>query len=112
MNTPAAQVIISIIPIVGISVAGIVLFFFLLWHHREVSMLIRTGNYKPVKFNLKVFSFLVGLLLLGSGLVLSLLIGIIDGVSYALLGGLIPTVIGLMLLIFYKAYPEKKDSDN
>ena len=110
MNTPAAQVIISIVPIVGITGGGIVVFFYMLWHHRETSMLIRTGNYKPIDFNPKLLSFFAGLILTGVGCVLSILLGLIDGVSYALLGGLIPAVTGLMLLIFYKAYPDKKDS--
>lgn len=109
MSTPASQVIISIVPIVGIAVAGIVLFFYMLWHHKETTMLIRTGNYKPMEFNPKLLSFFGGLILTGVGCVLSILLGLIDGVSYALLGGLIPAVTGIMLLIFYKAYPDKTD---
>ena len=56
MESHAAQVIVAIIPIVGIVIGGVVVFFYLLWRHKHISMMIRTGTYKPVHFNFKLFS--------------------------------------------------------
>lgn len=103
-TNPAAQVIISIIPIVGIAVGGVVVFFYLLWRHRQVTLLIKAGNYKVSRMDMRVVSLLSGILLTGVGFVLSILFGLIDGLSYALLGGLIPFVMGIGFLIFYKIY--------
>lgn len=104
--TPAAQVIVSVIPIVGIVIGGTVIFFYLLWRHLQIKLLIKSGNYKPVHFDIKLFALLTGILLTGVGLVLTVLIYIIEGFNYPLLGGLIPLVIGICLLIFYKVYKD------
>ncbi len=48
----AAQVLVTVIPIVGISTAGIVVFFWLLWHHRRTSLLIKAGQYQKLSFDL------------------------------------------------------------
>lgn len=98
---PAAQVLIAIIPIVGIVMGAVVVFFWLLWRHREVVRQINAGSYSRPVFNLPVFSLLAGLLLTGIGCVLSLLFFVIEGVSYTLLGGLIPFAMGLSLLAYY-----------
>lgn len=103
--SPAAQVIVSIIPIVGIVIGGIIIFFHLLWRHYQITLSIKTGNFKPVYFNLKLFSLLAGLLLAGVGFVLSILFLLMNGLSYALLGGLVPFVLGISFIIFYKLYP-------
>ena len=102
--TPAAQVIISVIPIVGIVIGGSVIFVYRLWRHIQIKLLIKSGNYKPVHFDIKLFTLLTGILLTGVGLVLTVLILIIEGFNYPLLGGLIPLTIGICLLIFYKVY--------
>ena len=101
----AAQVILAIVPIVGIVIGGILVFFYLLWRHRQLSLQVKTGNYKPSKFNLKIFSLLLGILLTGVGLVLTLFFALMNGLSYQVLGGLIPLALGICLLIFYKYYP-------
>lgn len=106
-----AQVIISIIPIVGISIGGIVVFFYILWHHHEVKLRIKTGTYQPRTFDLKTFSLLTGLLLTAIGIMLTFLFICIEGFSYVLLGGLIPLAIGVSLLIFYKINPSFKVND-
>lgn len=98
---PAAQVLIAIIPIVGIVMGAVVVFFWLLWRHREVVRQINAGSYARPVFNLPVFSLLAGFLLTGIGSVLSLLFFFIEGVSYTLLGGLIPFAMGVSLLAYY-----------
>ena len=57
---PAAQVLIAIIPIVGIVMGAVVVFFWLLWRHREVVRQINAGSYSRPVFNLPVFSLLDG----------------------------------------------------
>ncbi|MBQ5781729.1 MAG: hypothetical protein IIW10_07310 [Spirochaetaceae bacterium] len=100
-TSPAAQVIIAIIPIVGIVIGGTIVFFYLLWRHREIMMLIKTSAYAPVKFNWVLFSLLASLLLLLVGLALTILFAVLDGFSYSLLGGTVPLSLGVGLLIFY-----------
>ncbi|MGL4981440.1 MAG: hypothetical protein ACRC4W_01045 [Treponemataceae bacterium] len=102
--SPAAQVIIAVIPIVGIVIGGIVMFFYILWRHKQVSLLIKNNMYNPTQFNLKMFSLLVGLLLVAVGVVLTPLFLILEKVSYTLLGGLIPFSLGIGMIVFYKLY--------
>ena len=111
ITSTAAQIIISIVPIVGIAIGGVVLFFFILWRHHEIKLQIKTGTFVPSKINYKAFSLLAGLLLTGTGVMLSLVFAVLDGCTYSMLGGLIPAVIGICLLVFYKIYPDfhKKD---
>lgn len=108
ITSHSAQVIIALIPIVGIAIGGIILFFYLLWAHHETKLRIRTGTYKSTEFDLKTFSLLGGILLVGVGVILTILFALIEGISYSLLGGLIPLVIGVCLLIFYKVNPAFK----
>jgi len=110
MYTPSssAQVIISIIPITGIVFAAIVIFFALLWKHIEIKMLISKNEYHPGKFDLKIFSLLSGLCLVGTGVVLTAVFFLISGLTYAILGGLIPLSLGIMLLIFYRIIKDAK----
>ena len=97
----AAQIIVSIIPIVGIVMAGVIAFFYLLWSHREKVRLIERGLYEAKKIDLDTFCLLAGLLLLSVGGVLSVLFIVIEGASFALLGGLIPFAAGISLLVFF-----------
>jgi hypothetical protein len=97
----AAQVIIAIIPIVGIFMGGVVVFFFLLWDHKRRSLMIRQGIVPERRFDLETFSLLGGLLNLGIGFVLTLFFLLKEGVSYGLLGGLIPLAIGISLTVFF-----------
>jgi hypothetical protein len=97
----AAQILISLIPIVGIVMGGVVAFFYLLWAHREKVRLIERGLYEPKKIDLDTFSLLAGLLLVTVGAVLSVLFIVIEGASFALLGGLIPFAAGASFLVFF-----------
>ncbi len=101
---PAAQVIVAIIPIVGIVIGGVVIFFYLLWRNAQINLLIKTEKYVPLQFNLSLFSLLTGILLTGIGFILSVFFIILDGFSYNLLGGLIPFVVGICLIIFYNMF--------
>ncbi len=110
--TPAAQIIISIIPIVGIVFFAALMFFVLLWHHREVSLRIRSGTEQPKKFNLKTYALLAGLCLTAVGLALTGLFVLMSHVDWSLLGGLIPLSLGIALIIFYRVNPDFKNGKN
>lgn len=103
-----AEVIISIVPIVGITFAAIIAFFALLWKHRENKLKIINETFKETVFNLEIFSLFAGLCLLGVGIVITGVFLLLKPRSFAILGGLVPLALGLTLLIFYKVYPEQK----
>ncbi|MCL2441219.1 MAG: hypothetical protein FWD14_05725 [Treponema sp.] len=98
----AAQVVIAVIPIVGIVMGSVVIFFYLLWNHRRRTLLIKAGQYSRPEFNLLTFSLLSGLLLSSVGIALTVfLIIAVEEVSYGLLGGIIPLSMGIGLLAFF-----------
>ena len=101
MTSSAAQVIISIIPIVGIVMGSIVVFFYLLWNYKCRILLIKAGQFKRSEFDLLSFSLLAGLLLSTVGLALTVFLAIALGVNFGLLGGIIPLAIGIGLVVFY-----------
>jgi hypothetical protein len=101
ITSAASQVIISIIPIVGIVIGGVVIFFYLLWQHRRRSLLIKSGQYTKPYFDLLSFSLLAGLLLSVTGASLTVFLALLEGLNYALLGGIIPLSIGAGLLAYY-----------
>jgi hypothetical protein len=101
-TSSAAQVIIAVIPIVGIVMGSIVIFFYLLWNYRRRALLIKAGQYAKPDFNLLTFSLLSGLLLSSVGIALTVFLSVaVERVSYGLLGGIIPLSMGAGLLIFY-----------
>ena len=101
MTSNAAQIIIAIIPIVGIVMGSVVIFFYLLWNHRRRMLLIKAGHYDRPEFNLLSFSLLAGLLLSVVGVTLTVFLAILAGANYGLLGGIIPLSIGAGLLTYY-----------
>ena len=111
ITSPTAQVIIAIIPIVGICIGGMVIFFSLLWHHHEVKLQIKMGTYHKETVNLKACSLLIGIMLIGIGTILSLFFLAMEGISPAMLGGLIPLSVGICLIVFYKTNPDFKQKD-
>jgi hypothetical protein len=97
----AVQVIIAIIPIVGIVMGSVVVFFYLLWNHRRRALLIKTGHYDKPDFDLLSFSLLAGLLLTCVGGSLTVFLALIQGTDYGLLGGIIPLSVGIGFLVYY-----------
>ena len=97
----AAQVIIAIIPIVGIVMGSIVIFFYLLWHHKRRTLLIKAGHFNKQHFDFLSFSLLSGLLLSAVGIALTVLLVMVQGVTFGLLGGLIPLSCGSSLLAYF-----------
>ena len=110
-TSETAQVIISIIPIVGIAIGGIVVFS--IFSGTPRSKCSYTTKLQNSSIDLQTFSLLTGLLLTAIGFMLTLLFAIVEkGFSYVLLGGLIPLAIGVSLLIFYKVNPAFKVKDD
>ncbi|MDR1654962.1 MAG: hypothetical protein LBR96_03105 [Treponema sp.] len=114
ISSNAAQVVIAIIPIVGIVMGALVVFFYILWSHRRRTLLIKAGHYTRPDFDILVFSLLAGLLLTSVGLTLTIFLVIVEGTSYGLLGGLIPLSMGAGLLVFYgiRSYSARAHADN
>ncbi len=98
----ASQVMVAVIPIVGIVMGCVVVFFYVLWSHREKMMMIERNVYNPVPFDVDAFSLLVGILLTAVGIVLSGVFFAVSRLGFALLGGLIPLSIGIGFLAFYR----------
>jgi hypothetical protein len=99
---PAAQILVSIIPIVGIVIGGVVAFFYLLWNHRQKMCLVQQGITPVSHFDIETFALLTGLLTSIIGALLTVVFLVLAGRSYALLGGLIPLATGAGLLLFYR----------
>lgn len=98
----APQVLISIVPILGVVMGTTLLFFFLLWKYRINRELVQTGQYQPSFWNnLRTLTLLIGSLSFSIGLPLSILFFAVDGVSYTALGGLIPLFTGIGFIMFY-----------
>ena len=108
---PAAQVIMSLFPIIGVIMATFLLFFYILWHHKQTVLLIKTGMYKPSKMDFLNICLLSGILLLILGLALTIFFIAIERRDYTLLLGLLPFSIGLSLLIYYKLSDKTKKTE-
>jgi hypothetical protein len=100
-GSSAAEVIIATIPIVGIIMGSVVVFFYLLWNHKRKMLLIKAGQNPRFDFDLLAFSLLAGLLLASVGISLTVFLAIAKRFGYGLLGGIIPLSIGAGLLVFY-----------
>ena len=101
MPSAAAQIIVTIIPIVGIVMGGIVIFFFLLWNHKQRMLIIEKGQYVKTEFDFSTFSLFSGLVLTSIGACLVIFFVMLEGFSYPVLSGLMPLSLGVSLLIFF-----------
>jgi len=97
----ATQIIVTIIPIVGIVMGATVIFFYLLWNHKQKMFIIEKGFYKKTDFDLVAFSLFTGLILFFIGLSLICFFIFKSGFSYGVLGGLIPFSTGFSLILFF-----------
>ncbi len=103
MESPSAasQVIVTIIPIVGIVMGSIVIFFYLYYHYKQKMLMIEKGIEAKVSFDFESFSLFSGLLLFSIGIFLSVFFLIKEGFGYSLLSGIIPLSSGLGFIAFY-----------
>ncbi|EOQ97277.1 hypothetical protein LEP1GSC195_3565 [Leptospira wolbachii serovar Codice str. CDC] len=98
------RLVLYLVPNIGIIFGTTLLFFLFQWWHKQKMALIQSGQYKPWSFDIRLYSFFLGLLLTFTGFALSFVFILVLGNSMAMLGGLIPFAIGLGLLTFYKMY--------
>jgi len=103
MSTPsvAVQILVTVIPIVGIVAGSAVLFFFLYFNHKQKMLLIEKGLYQKISFDFDAFSLFTGFLLTGVGAALTLFFLLKDGISYGLIGGLVPLGLGMSFILYY-----------
>ncbi len=101
MPSAAAQILVTVIPIVGIVTGGVLLFFFLLWNHKQKVLMIEKGQYSKIEFDLTTFSLFSGLVLTSIGACLMIFFIILEGFTYPVLSGLIPFSLGVSLLVFF-----------
>jgi len=99
---PVAQIILSLFPIIGVVMATFLLFFYILWRHKQKILLIREGIYSRSKMDFLNICLLSGILLSVVGLALIAFFIFIKRLEYTLLLGLLPFSIGISLLIYYK----------
>jgi hypothetical protein len=100
-ESSVAEIIIAVVPIVGITMGSVVVFFYLLWNHKRTMLLIKAGQNPRFDFDLLSFSLLTGLLLSSVGASLTAFLAIAKGFGYSLLGGIIPLSVGVGLLVYY-----------
>lgn len=97
-----ARIILSLVPAFGIVFGSVVLFFLFYWQYSMRKEMVRAGVYRHSTLrNLRVFCLLLGCLAAGVGLPMTILFYLLQGMTYALLGGLIPLGCGIGLLCFY-----------
>ena len=105
MNTPslATQILVTVIPIVGIVFGSVVLFFYIYFGYRTKILMIEKGIYKsPIEvFDLETFALLLGILSFSIGSGMSIFFYFREGLTYGLLGGLIPFFVGAGLIVFF-----------
>jgi hypothetical protein len=102
-STPsgAAQIIVTIIPIVGIVMGATVIFFYLLWNYKQKAMMIDKGIYRKSELDIDSLSLFSGLILFGIGFSLFIFFYLKEGFGYSILSGLVPFSIGVSLIAFF-----------
>ncbi|MGQ9843920.1 MAG: DUF6249 domain-containing protein [Spirochaetota bacterium] len=103
MSTPseAVQILVTVIPIVGIVAGSAVLFSFLYFNHKQKMFSIEKGVYQKISFDFDAFSLFTGFLLSGAGAALTLFFLLKEGMSYGLIGGLVPLGLGISFILYY-----------
>lgn len=99
----AAQVLVTVIPIVGIVVGGAIIILYIIFNYKQKAMMLEKGisNEHANVFDLDSFSLFGGLLTFCVGLALMLFYLLKEGISHGMLGGLIPLSVGFGLLLFF-----------
>ena len=102
-NVPstAAQILVTVIPMIGIVMGSIIILFYLIFNYKQKKLMIEKGIYQKNVFDLDSFSLLSGLILFSIGLSLMIFFIIKEGVSYGILGGIIPLSCGVALIAFF-----------
>jgi len=97
---PAAQVLIAALPLVAVVLLAVLAFFAMLWDQQKNRILIARGE-KPVQRNIDEKILLLGMIALFVGIGLTAFFLLSEGMTSALLGGIIPTMTGLGVVVHY-----------
>lgn len=106
MSVPA-QVLIASIPLVAVVLLAILTFFYMLWDYKKNKLILERGE-TPVPRNLDDKIMLVGFVSFFVGIGLLSFFILTGGLSDNLLGGLIPTMAGLGIVLYYFLQGRKK----
>ncbi|HUX22372.1 MAG TPA: hypothetical protein VMW69_14105 [Spirochaetia bacterium] len=98
--TPAAQILIAILPLVAVVLLAVLTFFIILWDYRTKRASIDKGQ-QPVPRNIDDKLLLIGIVSLFVGVGLLLFFVLYNGLSNSLLGGIIPLAVGLGIITHY-----------
>ncbi len=96
----AAQVLLSLIPIVAIVIVGILSFFALQWDNRKRLLIIEKGG-RPAPRSIDDKLLLIGIVALFVGIGLTVFFSVHNGLSNSLLGGIVPMMVGLGVITSY-----------
>ncbi|MFW6365054.1 MAG: hypothetical protein ACOC2H_01115 [Spirochaetota bacterium] len=114
METPstAVQIMVMVIPIVGILMGGAVIILFIIFSYRQRMAMIERNMIQKTPLDLREASLFTGsvLSLLGASMTVFFLIK--DGFSYPLLSGIVPFAIGAGLLLYCVVAGRKLASRN
>lgn len=94
------QIMVTIIPIVGILMGGAVLILYLIFYHSQRMRMIEK-NLVEKSFDILTLSLLSGCILTPVGLGMTILYSVIHGISYSLLSGVIPLSVGVGFIAFF-----------
>jgi heme/copper-type cytochrome/quinol oxidase subunit 2 len=98
--TPAAQLLIAILPLVAVVLLAVLTFFIILWDYRAKKASIEKGQ-QPVPRNIDDKLLLIGIVSLFVGVGLLVFFVLYNGLSNSLLGGIIPLAVGLGIITHY-----------
>ena len=98
--SPASLVLIAALPLVAVALLAILTFFFVLWDHQNNRIIIERGE-RPVPRNVDDKILLLGIVSLFVGVGLLVFFALHNGVTNALLGGIIPAMTGLGIITHY-----------
>jgi len=98
--SPAAQVLIAALPMVAVVLLAVLAFFFMYWDHQKNRIIIERGE-RPTPRNIDDKILLLGIVSLFVGVGLLIFFALHNGLSNALLGGIIPAMTGLGIITHY-----------
>lgn len=106
-----SQVLIAIIPIVGIVMGSVLVLLYLIFSHKQKMLMLEKGISKKLSVDLLAVSLFAGFSMTGVGLGLTIFFALKDGISYGILSGLVPLFLGIGIISFFivwkKAFQQK-----
>jgi len=100
--SPAAQILIAVIPLTAVVLLAVLTFLFILVDYRRAKLIAEKGL-TPVPRDIDDKLLLIGIISLFVGAGLLVYFAAKTGVSDSLLGGIIPTAAGLGIITYYVA---------